>query len=115
MNREQYYKLRHHIRASGFSWNWGERVTIKRALRQNGEDSRVGKTRDLHLVLRTILHPHYDKFEKLRPLHVLIKHKRIGEKDGDNRAVRSKVIWQNWMRSNVRHDNRVFSEQLTSY
>lgn len=109
MNRQRYKQIRHNVRASGYSWNWGTRVCL-------GDEyqHKEPRTPEIALVMRTLLHPSYDKFETIRPLHVLIKHCSIGEKK-DNRSPRTKIQWQNWMRSNVRHDNRVYTEQLTSY
>ena len=108
MNRQRYKQLRHNIRASGYSWNWGSRVCLGSKYQY-----KEARTAEIALVLKTLLHPSYDKFEPIRPLHVLIKSRSIGEKD--SRTPITKVQWQNWMRSNVRQDNRVFTEQLTSY
>lgn len=108
MNRQRYKQIRHNIRASGYSWNWGSRVC------GGGEyQYKEARTPEIALVMKTLLHPSYDNFEPIRPLYVLIKSRSIGQKD--SRIPITKVQWQNWMRSNVRHDNRVFTEQLTSY
>lgn len=90
MNRDKFYKLRHDIRSSGMSWNWGRRV---------------GK--DLEWIKATILHPSYDKFEPLSGTLVEV-YKRRAKGVG-------RIQIKNWIRSNVRRDNRVFTEQLTNY
>lgn len=99
MNRGRFYALRHHIRCGLQSWKGYDTVS---------KDGVVG------LVRKTILDSRYDTdFEKVRPLHELIKTRSIAGKD--NRIALTRIQWQNIMRSNVRHDNRVFTEQLTSY
>lgn len=99
MNRELFYTLRHHVRCGLQSWKHYDKVP---------KDGIIG------LVRKTILDDRYDTtFEQVRPLHELIKTRSIEGKDG--RIALNRVQWQNIMRSNVRHDNRVFTEQLTSY
>ena len=108
MNRQRYKQIRHNIRASGYSWNWGSRVC------GGGEyQYKEARTPEIATILKTLLHPSYDKFEPIRLLYVLIKSRSIGEKD--SRTPITRVQWRNWIRSNVRQDNRVFTEQLTEW
>lgn len=98
------------IRASGWQWNWGSRIAPRKHTDKGYVN--VHKNKEIELVMSTLLHPYYDKFEEMRPLYVM---SRDGVRIGDGPGKRTKVHWQNWMRSNVRHDNRIYTEQLTSY
>lgn len=120
MKRAQYYRLRHHIRASGWSWNGGSRLTkatskyVKPSLAIG-----VAKTAAIALVGATLkgLYDNpknmdmeaVDSGQFMRLVHEWEQCKRL--KVGR----RSKVWWQNYMRSNVRNDSGLFTEHLTSY
>lgn len=107
MNREKYYKLRNHIRSSGYSWNWGSRFKT----RQTDSFKEIPKSKDIEIILSTLLHPSYDQFEDIGGIAGVWQR----AKERGTMKDRTYIYWQNIIRSNVRRDNRVFSEQLTGY
>jgi hypothetical protein len=117
MNRATYYRLRHNIRASGFHWNWGSRFREKGSL-----SSSPAKSPEMQLVMSTLLNPqNYDRpkdmdllsdssdFKYLRLFNEWRWGKVRGRKD------RTRVWWQNFIRSNVRNDRALFTGQLTTW
>lgn len=113
MDRAKFYALRHNARASGMDWNWGSR------LRKGGVSYGPAKTPPLEMVLTTIPHKAYDKpmiidrvnanSAHLMPLHwEWEQRKRRGIKT-------PRIWWQNFIRSAVRNQSRLFTEELISY
>lgn len=80
-------------------------------MREEGYASREFKDERLALVGSTLLHPAYDKFEDVGGiLDVWQRAKARGFMED-----RTRIYWQNIIRSNVRRDDRVFTEQLTNW
>lgn len=115
MNRKLWYKLRHDIRASGYSWNWGSRLTA------NGRSLVTSEARDskIAFVATTIepavyATPRVIDYENPDSGNFMPLYREWAQRK--HRGYRtSRIWWQNYMRSNVRRDSRLFTEQLTSY
>lgn len=124
MNKKQFYQLRHNIRASGWSWNGGNQLTKPDDWSRSCKMGRsmitgVAKTPTIALVAKT-LDAGYNKPKDMdlnatdsgkymRLVNEWKQYKRL--KVGG----RSKIWWQNFIRSNVRNDRAVFTHQLTSW
>lgn len=121
MNREQYYRLRHNMRASGWSWNGGNRLTKEDNVPWPKASMAIGvpKTETIGIVART-LKTLYEGPKVLAP-----------EKETDSAGYmrldlewnqfkrrglsRTRIGWQNYIRSNVRNDRQIFADQLTEW
>ena len=117
MNRQRYIYLRHSIRAGGWSWNWGSPFKTGNLL----AGTERFKTPELALVASTLRRSSYDDFQhysrsEIKNLADLWRYakNKLGPDESIYRA-RPLIWWKNIMRSNVRHDNYIFTEQLTNW
>jgi len=128
VNRRRYEQLRHNIRSSGWSWNGGSRLTQADEWSKNvgiGRSMQTGtpKTPEIGAVSKT-LKTSYDKPKPVDLeatdsglyMRLFREWNQAKRMHPDNvYQNRPRVWWQNFMRSNVRNDSAMFSEQLTFY
>ena len=111
MNRDRYYLLRHHLRASGWEWNGGSKLAVQDASRYSKRSLRYGgkehaRTKDIALVAGT-LSTGYEGVWPGTLLEDWIKYKN------GSYSHTTRTWWKNLMRANVRQDKQLFTEQLT--